>query len=252
MEKGYCNSIHNEHLQEGHKAIITSFELPGEFNEKEFKKTATNINWFKAGKSKRTNLAREYHNALEGSAFAISPCNESDKYSKKFINCIGTTLIGHSKKRNKDVSILIHVRPDLIIGPEQQLFTQAFLESMREFKNETLEGSRDIVIFGGNYLPKKISKRSTYATNYASAVSNMSHMIKNQFKFIPTILGPKLTRQGATDAFLKTQQRHLHLVQPEQPNNITNVAYQLNKTPYCDGLEELRKKWDETLIQLAI
>ena len=100
---------------------------------------------------------------------------------------------------------------------------------MQKIKDKSVQGSVDVVIFGGN------------PALYEESIKSLADICKSNFDFEPVILtGPNRIGgyDGFTSVFLDTQNRRLYLTRPEQPDYKTNGSY----LPSRYGVE--KEKWD--------
>lgn len=151
--------------------------------------------------------------------YAISACDEKDKWSTRYYNCTGVIMIGEEKETGKQVSFMSHQDPDRFLGSKKQKFAEDLEERIREFKSRVKEGTIDAILFGGN--------AGDY--QYQESIKFLGDVVKTQLNFEPRVqTGPNsdwYSENGATDIYLDTQNRRLYIVRVFQENDKFNRDY---------------------------
>lgn len=88
--------------------------------------------------------------------YTVSDINEKDKYSKGYFNCTGIVAIGISKETNREISLLSHQDPWEFLGTSEADFDEDISMVLKKIKHSCVDGTIDIVAFGGhNTRPKE-------------------------------------------------------------------------------------------------
>jgi len=182
-------------------------------------------------------------------AYVISALSNTNKHSNKYINCIGAALVVTDVATGKNISLLSHQHVLNLIGKSSQKlkdqdFRDAFSNLLHEFMRRTEKGTRDAVIFGGNYFRNERARdanmpTSSFADNYVDAVKVLSATIAEVIGLdAHVVVGPQ-TRGGDIDVTLDTQNRRLYIVRLEQPGFENNVNFPASK------IDEYIPLWDK-------
>ncbi len=162
--------------------------------------------------------------------YVISRPNENDKFSRTYRNCSGVVAIGVDKKTGKNISILSHGDPELVLGdPKQQESFQEDLKNVFKTLCDRVEqGTIDVVIFGGDHaFPEQYGlanhasgrEKKTRNDDYVDMIELVANIARSDLKIEPVVaLGPKKSNDNAIDAFLDTQHRRLYLTRKKNPD----------------------------------
>jgi hypothetical protein len=163
--------------------------------------------------------------------YAISECNNKDKFSDSYLDCTGVIVAGKNEK-GEEVSFMTHQDPESIFTKKHQLnFIKDLATTLDEMKNICIPGSIDVVMFGGN--PRK------NMTNYEKSIKYIGLMLEGKLGIDPTVLtGPNIdVGSMGTDAFYNTKDRLLYIVRMNQGTTRLNESY------LASEFNEQSKKW---------
>lgn len=185
------------------------------------------INQIKKGES----VAHDTH-------YAFSDISGEDKFSKKYLNCLGEIFIGTDTKTQETVSCLTHHVPLSQMKSHEKEFLHLFQKRIHDFLSRIDPDSVDVILFGGNYFPKKGSLYKNFQEDYIQSIHTVSDMIALQLGKPPTVItGPNLIG-NETNVYFDTSERRLYMQRFEQPLSISNAPYH----PY--QIDEMRHRWD--------
>lgn len=178
-------------------------------------------------------------------SYVLSECNDRDKYSKRYQNCIGIVVVGEEVGSDRQISIMSHQCPRKIVGDIKEKFIKDLIEKIEEIKSRSKEGSVDVVIFGGqirNYndfviLGKHIKRYNDFY--YKESIELLNKIFTRKLNLKPTVMtGPNQhPREGPTEVHFDTQNRRLFIFRPFQENNNLNQSY------LPDDIKKQKKKW---------
>ncbi|OGI64757.1 hypothetical protein A3H53_00565 [Candidatus Nomurabacteria bacterium RIFCSPLOWO2_02_FULL_40_10] len=211
------------HLIEGVKPIMVCIGTPEDFQTVEIEhpehrehlsndfllKDLKNLDWakgtydFKEGEDVLTAGPRIY---------AISPIDNSNKFSGGFGHCMGLIVAGIDKKTGENISFITH-QPSSF----SEDFTVDLKKRLNEMKERCRQGSVDAIIVGGisnsNELFKKI---------YVKTIHFLSKETRQTFGFEPVIVnGPKVLVPVTVDEVsFDNKNRRLYLIRSKVNSNI--------------------------------
>lgn len=163
--------------------------------------------------------------------YAISECNNKNKFSDSYLDCTGVIVAGKNEK-GEEVSFMTHQDPESIFSKKHQLnFIKDLATTLDEMKNLCIPGSIDVVMFGGN--PRK------NLTNYEKSIKYIGIILQGKLGIDPTVLtGPNIdvSVMGA-DAFYNTKDRLLYIIRMNQGTTRLNESY------LASEFNEKRKEW---------
>ena len=212
------NALKSEHLNEGVSPIMICLGTCEDFNTfvngDYFSAKSENIDWFGSPSDlKRQNIK----NAGLGT-YVVSPVDAVNKRSKDFLNCTGIVVAGQKKDKGGDISVLSHKKADRFLPAEVcEQFAADLKERLEELKANTIPGTVDGVIYGGNYI-----KNSKYGEefdklaqqDYKDSITLYSRIFSEVFGFEPVVgFGPKLISHGDS-VFFDNAHRRLHVFRP--------------------------------------
>lgn len=209
-------------IESPHKIIFACFENPDTLSSEskdkidQIKKEGVHIDW-KATYDELEKAGMK-HGGDVGS-YTISPVDTKDKYSEGYFVCLGTVAVGKNEA-GEDISFMSHQNPGATFGTEiEERFKVEFAESLSTLKNQSKEGSIDVVFFGGQH-PLFDSPITTehYWDAYEESMGKMRDTVFSVLNLEPTIItGPKTEEDeaeyGETNAYFSTHDRRLYVVQ---------------------------------------
>lgn len=237
------NPLKSEHLKEGVRPIMAGIGTPDQFkshpgaeaemfrNLRENKSGTLNVDYYGDPK----NLAEQkFKNAGEYS-YAISPVDNSNKFSKEFANCTGLVVTGQDKITGENISFLSHQDPKYFLD-EMDNKKGGFLDDLRqrlnELKERSVEGTVDAVIVGGNYFKDE----AKYKNYYLGSIKLLSEEALKILGFEPVVMtGPKGT-SGRDNVYYDNEHRRLYIMRPGVGNATTESFVR-------SQIEDQEKKW---------
>lgn len=177
------------------------------------------------------------HNG-EGS-YLISPIDEKDWFSDKYIDCTATVGIGRDVMSGKEVSFLSHQDPNYFIdGGEEQSeeFVQSLKDSLIELNAKCEPGTVEIVLLAGIY--DSTNQDPDYKHDrYTRSIMKLREIIQDTLGFDPTVVaGPSNT--GSTDVIVQTQKRKIFIQRDKQPEDF-------DKPFQANNLEQVEGDWNK-------
>lgn len=238
------NPLKSEHLKEGVKPIMAGIGTPDQFKshpgaEEEMfrdinsnKSRILNVDYYGNPKD----LAEQKFKNAGESSYAISPIDNSNKFSKGFANCTGLVVAGQDKETGENISFLSHQDPSHFLE-ERDNKKGHFLDDLRqrlnELKERSVDGTIDAIIVGGNYFKNE----EGYKKQYLGSIKLLSEEALKILGFEPVVMtGPKRVGYGRDNVYYDNEQRRLYIMRPEV-GNATTESYVRSK------IEEQEKKW---------
>jgi len=134
--------------------------------------------------------------------YIISKIDNQDKKSLGYKNCNGICMVGKNIKTGKNISVLTHQNPIALFKIENQgvwftkigeNFKQDLSKTIKSFIKETEEGSRDFVIFWGNYFNRTSPKSDNnniweHAYFYKQSIKSLVNLIQEDSWVSPEII----------------------------------------------------------------
>jgi hypothetical protein len=169
------------------------------------------------------------------STYAISECDEKNKFGEDYCNCTGFIIVGEDKDSKKQISSMSHQYPDEFLKSKKKEFIKDLVDTVEEIKRRTKEKSVDVVIFGGNAGGNQ--NKYNYDI-YKKSIKLIGEAFKKELNFEPTVMtGPnKGSWRGSTKVYFDTQNRRLYILRPHQES-------ELNESYLPSEIEEKSKKW---------
>lgn len=173
---------------------------------------------------------------LKKTGGVISEVDNQDKFSKGYRNCTGAIVVGKSKTDpSKNLSILSHQMPHQLYA--NKTFIENLKKKLEEFREQTISGTIDAVIIGGN-------DRLDDFQEYTNSVDDLNGFIKDSLGIDAVVAaGPNISQDKedgwvvGTDIYFDTTNRRLFIIRSEQPDNITNNSF----SP--ENLANEKEKW---------
>lgn len=229
-----------KHLTEGVKPIMTGigtfkdfgFKKPidkkGEISESlniaEVEKSLGLINLKNLDQDAGTYDGKE--DALSGgpATYAISPIEESNKFSENFHRCLGLVVIGIDKITGKNISLLGHFDPIKMQSTEDVL-RMDLEQRLMEMKVRCKENTVDAVIMGGRYYSDYEIDFHQMEQMYGDSVKLLGTEVEEMFGFKPSVInGPKTTKDQDS-IFVDTENRRAYLMRPEVNQSTGDFPY---------------------------
>jgi hypothetical protein len=271
----FPNSLKSEHLKEGENPIMVSFGVPQDLSiQDKIKKLYTgeevigvdNINYIEENLS-----LLEQKNFKNGGVmtYVISPLDSLDKFSGKFVNCVGIVAVGCDKETHKNISFSSHQNPEEFLKVKSVIgkFETDIRDKLLELKRRSESGAVDIVIVGGWYPPppdlekKKEAERyfmlvvtdgdgnhispPNYQESYVDAIKLISEQVKTVFDFNPVVVGgPKTTARiktkpyNADTIYYDNEHRRLYLIRDN-----SNKTFDFHPAFTEQTMDEEKDKW---------
>ncbi len=171
--------------------------------------------------------------------YSLSDCNALDKYTLDCQRCIATILTG-TDKSGQQVSELAHISPYIFNGPRDS-FREAYTTILRNFRKNTVEGTRTVGLAGGTFIREPMGKNA--ADEYRKMVHLIGSMTGDLLETVTRVLtGPKLKRGGLTHLYCSTQQRFACVLQTPQQTTVAHAGFD-----YWD-LPEEEERWKQDLL----
>jgi len=242
ISKESINSLKSEHLKEGVSPIIACIETPSQsFNGHDLKDffrnntKLTNVDYF--GDSAKQKV-QGFKNMGDNS-FVISPIDNSDKFSQKFLDCTGLVAAGQKKETKENISLLSHQNPGQFLEREywETNFKNYLRQQLQGLKEKSVDKTVDVVIVGGNYFLSG-ERNKEYRDNYLNSIKQLSEVVIEVFGFEPVVItGPKTVRGRQTDdIYYDNERRRLYIVRKDIGDTTTESFLP------CD-IEKQEKKW---------
>src|SRR3989338_2804368 len=226
---GAKNSLHAEHLKDGVRPIMACVGMPEQFSEtlgpekklleyddqRLLQEGIRNVDYF----GEPQELERENYKNAGDYSYAISPVDDTDKFSREFRNCTGLAVIGTDKESGASVSFFSHQDPNHFLSGTKNTehFTHDVRQRLSELKGRCVEGTIDAVIVGGNVL----FDRPLFKEGYINSIKLLAGQVEDVLGFEPVvIIGPKAT-PGSDNVFFDTKQRRLYIMRPQVGNETT-------------------------------
>lgn len=166
-------------------------------------------------------------------AYVISPVDDWNKYSLKYINCTGIVVAGREEETGKNISFLSHQSPRSI-GELKIYFRKDLEEAITEIKERSRPGTIDAVIFGGNYFLNDVEHRR----EYIEAVKLLNVRVRKILGLEPLVItGPKTVLGGKTDDIFYKNDERILFIRRENISNASTESY------YPRSINVQRKKW---------
>lgn len=166
--------------------------------------------------------------------YSISACNEKDKFSKSFHNCVGIIVSGIDKETKKPISILTHQNPSFFLDrdnpatkEELSSYVADLQDRLRQIQHSAVDGSLDVVLIGGQYADKQ---------EYIDSMRQTSQFVMSTIGVKPTIITGPNTQPGImpTNIYLNTKDRIIYSIRPENPS-VANGSL---------SVEDIEKQWE--------
>ncbi len=244
-----ANPLHNEHLARDERPIMASisgdrYRIYGETLDETTKAAFADDN----GETEIVNFysdkeqldEQEMLNSGEQS-YAISSINERPKRSFEYQNCTGIAVSATDKETGKQISFLSHQNPGRFLPwyrASKYKFDNDMSARMQEIKSRAVQGSIDVVLFGGNMRKN--------GSEHEESISVLSDICKRNFGFEPVVIaGPTIPEDigGGTEVHLDTEHRRLHIARPPQQGDDTNISYVPSQ--FESQSVKFKKAWDE-------
>ena len=233
------DALKSEHLREGVSPIVAcigtseQFENNPGIESEAFTKSslsnAHNVDYYKSPEQLKK---QEFKNAGVDS-YVISPVDNLDKFSEKFMDCTGVVIAGQDKETDESISFMSHQDPLYFLensGKEQ--FVKDLTERLNELKERSAARTIDAVVIGGNY----IRNDDEFKTNYLKSIKLLSAKISEVLGFEPVIItGPKL--KGGEDIFYNNKNRKLFIKRP-------HVGDRTSESFLPRDIEKKKKEWE--------
>lgn len=233
-----------EHLKEGVKPIIGCIGIPNDFNfdwdtveqrvmEKQFGNSLGEVHdvdyYSDPDYLKRNNFLNNGY-----STYVISPVDDIDKLSTRFLDCTGLVVTGIDKKTGKNISFLSHQDPKEFLSDNKDQFTVHLRQRFAEIKDRCIPSTIDAVIIGGNYitLPKS---RSPYKQNYLNSIKLLSLETKQALGFEPSVINGPKQDMGEDKVYYDNENRRLYFIRPKVNPDTGSFVY--------SDIEEEKKRW---------
>ncbi|OGZ43882.1 MAG: hypothetical protein A3J55_00420 [Candidatus Ryanbacteria bacterium RIFCSPHIGHO2_02_FULL_45_17b] len=212
------------HVEQADKVIFACFENPDtlspESKEKidQIKKEGVNIDWHATqGELEK----RDMKHGCDDGSYAISPVDSKDKYSEGYFICLGIVAVGRNRE-GENISFMSHQNPGATFVEEiEEKFSVNLAECLTTLKEQSIEGSIDIVFLGGQYPRFDSSITEEYYWDaYEESMNKMRDIVFSTINIEPTIItGPKTeedaTKENETNAYFSTHDRRLYVVQDD-------------------------------------
>lgn len=161
------------------------------------------------------------HSMLNSGAqtYAVSDCNEKDKYSNQYSGCTGVVMVGTDKTTKKQISFLSHQDPAKFLSNYKEVFTKDLGQGIERFLAQTDPQTVDVVVFGGENLSGE--------DEYRKSIRLLDEICKSKLGFSPAVLtGPNAKPHiGPASMYVDTQNRRLYLLRPGQVEMGTNQSF---------------------------
>jgi len=176
-------------------------------------------------------------------SYVISPVTENPIYSPEYRNCQGIILAA-TDRDGKAQAIMTHHNPEIF--PEKESYAQFKADMrgrIRELMSQTLDGTLDVVMFGGDAFQHEesesvIDKSMDRGDDYQIVAELVAELIESETGIKPRIVeGPRIkwSPNGQQIAIYDTPNRHLHiLVREAAPNSGKNLE-----------VEDIRQELDD-------
>ncbi|KKP80285.1 MAG: hypothetical protein A2271_04380 [Candidatus Moranbacteria bacterium RIFOXYA12_FULL_35_19] len=166
-------------------------------------------------------------------SYLISPIDERDWYSDRYLNCTAVVAIGRDKDTNKDISFLSHQNPEYFIdgnSDEVEFFSRELSKSLEELKTCSQGDTVEVLILGGNFNPSAKEKEGDYQhRHYQQSIEKLSKIIQETLGFDPKVLtGPNNNVGSETVILVETQKRKVWVERSKQLPEF-NQSYQASK-----------------------
>lgn len=228
------NPLKREHLAEGIKPIMTCVGTEEEYGEeierikKEFEDTASKVDYYADNDPEKH---EGWFTKVDRSGYKISTIDGSNKFTDKLHDCTSVIAVGTDLETGKNVSFLTHEDSyNTRVGPFQE-----HLETrLQELKDKCREGTIDVVVAGGQLVPRNIE-----AMYYRETLNTLNPLINKILGFEPVVAsGPKEPKSNYSydDVYFDTENRRLYVVRPKD-----HVTY--NDSFIAGDINEMNKKW---------
>ena len=187
-------------------------------------------------------------NKFENHTYIISSCDNKDKYSTNFLDCTGVVASAVDKRTGKNISFMSHQNPEGILDDNisHKKFEKELIESLNYLIENSIPGTVDVVVFGGNkqdvldsfpeedYKPwihgvddvDHIIKGPFY--DYVNSIKFLNHIISEKVGFSPVVIsGPNQNFNGknhSLSVYFDNENRRLYMVRPKN-ENINNESF---------------------------
>lgn len=146
-------------------------------------------------------------------SYVISPTDERNKLSHKYVNCTGVVGVGIDKHTGKGISFLSHQDPVYFLGKKEQgeKFAHDLKSSLQELLARSQEGTVDVVVFGGNMVFVKGD-----CEEYRKSIEFLDTVIHEATDMHPVVISGPKKFYGPEAAVFNTQKRQLVLMRRDQ------------------------------------
>jgi len=169
--------------------------------------------------------------------YKISSISTKDKISPLFGDCTGVVATGQKKENGEVLSLLTHANPKNVLGIENDDFLHLLENKLTEFREQTIDGTIDVVLVGGKILLPSDINYNKSVDIYTRSIIALGEVITEKFSFAPrVVLGPSGKERKAVDLLLETQSRKLYIMGADKREKL----YGKNKTT-----RDISFKWSE-------
>ena len=143
--------------------------------------------------------------------YVLSNVDVTNKESVAYGPCTGIAAIGTGLD-GKNISLLTHHAP-VVSGNDS--FFEDVAHQLKTLKENSAEGTIDVIIFGGMSVTQKRLFRGpkVHVEKYKQIEAQLIHVIRDTLHIDPRIFGPNT--QGHTNVVLDTEHRRLHMERTE-------------------------------------
>jgi len=173
--------------------------------------------------------------------YLISEIDESDKFSRKFIRCIGLVVAGVDKTTGKNISFVSHQDPYSFLLSDKEKFTKDLQQRLGEMKDKCKNGTMDAVMIGGIYLSDVQLDQNQVIEHYKDPINLISREVKVTLGFEPIVInGPKTNRKSYDDIYYDNENRRLYFLR----GKLNDPRTEGPKDFPPSEIESQRKDWE--------
>jgi len=166
--------------------------------------------------------------------YVISPVDNKDKVSTKYIDCTGLIVTGKDKESGEDISFASHQDPYYFLSESEntEIFLKDLHAHLKEIQSRCEAGTIDAVIVGGDY-------NSSYKKDvkyYKGSIYLLANEVSRSLGFEPVVItGPKI-ETGADHIYYNNKKRRLFIIRPSVGDSST-------KSYLPRDMKKEEKKW---------
>ena len=138
--------------------------------------------------------------------FYFSPCDHSDRYTKKAAACLVPILAGTATNGSREQSTMAHLSMLMNVWPD--LFREQFQDQLEQFKERTKPDTRTAVVVAGHVPPLAHEARDDLLADYLNRLKMIQEEIATALKIQTMVIaGPTRTPGSYLDVYYDTQKR---------------------------------------------